>query len=458
MPLGCPGEAGRYAPLAYTLPHEALLRSADASLFFPGNPPLIEQPQSEQDVLTVSELTGQIKEVLEGEFPRVWVSGELTDLARPKSGHIYLTLKDDGAQVRGVIWRNTASRLGFQPEDGQHVLCGGEVDVYPPRGSYQLVIRQLQPQGEGAMQVALRQLQQRLTTEGLFDPAHKKPLPPIPRSIAFVTSPTGAAIRDFLEVLRRRWPAAHVLVIPARVQGEGAAGEIVRGIEQANQLHPAPDVLVVGRGGGSMEDLWCFNEEPVLRAIFDSRIPVVSAVGHEIDVTLSDLVADRRALTPSEAGEIVVPSRKEMQSQLAVARRRLGMALQSKLDSLQARLRELRRRRILRRPDEPLRLLSRKIDELEFRADRAVVQRLASKRDGLSALAGRLQSLSPLSVLGRGYSMTRREQDKQLLTGADQVEVGSRIITQLSSGDVVSRVEEINARSKGQQDLQPEEG
>ena len=293
----------------------------------------MEQPQNEQDVLTVSELTGQIKGVLEGEFPRVWVSGELTDLARPKSGHIYLTLKDDGAQVRGVIWRNTASRLGFQPEDGQHVLCCGEIDVYPPRGSYQLVIRQLQPQGEGAMQVALRQLQQRLETEGLFDPAHKKPLPPIPRSIAFVTSPTGAAIRDFLEVLRRRWPAVHVLVIPARVQGEGAAGEIVRGIKQANQLRPAPDVLVVGRGGGSMEDLWCFNEEPVLRAIFDSRIPVVSAVGHEIDVTLSDLVADRRALTPSEAGEIVVPSRTEMQSQLSASRRRLGIALQAMICS-----------------------------------------------------------------------------------------------------------------------------
>ena len=206
-----------------------------------------------------------------------------------------------------------------------------------------------------------------------------------------------------------------------------------------------------------MEDLWCFNEEPVLRAIFDSRIPVVSAVGHEIDVTLSDLVADRRALTPSEAGEIVVPSRKQMQSQLSAVRRRLGIALQAKLDSLQARLRELRSRRILRRPDEPLRLLARRIDELEFRADRGIDQRLISKRDWLSALAGRLHSLSPLSVLGRGYSMTRREQDKQLLTRADQVEVGSRILTQLSSGEVVSRVEEINARSEGQQDSQLEE-
>jgi exodeoxyribonuclease VII large subunit len=420
-------------------------------------PPLIEKPQTEQDVLTVSELTGQIKNVLEGEFPRVWVSGELTDLARPKSGHLYFTLKDDDAQVRGVIWRNTASRLGFQPEDGQHVLCGGEIDVYPPRGSYQLVIRQLQPLGEGAMQLAQRQLQKRLAAEGLFDPEHKKPLPPVPRSIAFVTSPTGAAIRDFLEVLRRRWPAVHVLVIPARVQGEGAAAEIVHGIEQANRLRPAPDVLVVGRGGGSMEDLWCFNEEPVVRAIFDSQLPVISAVGHEIDVTLADLVADRRALTPSEAGEIVVPSRKEMQARLATARRRLGIAVRSKIDSLHARLNELRSRRILRRPDEPLRLLARRIDELEFRADRAVDQRLVSQRDRLAVLAGRVHSLSPLAVLGRGYSMTRREQDQQLLTRADQVEVGGTILTQLSSGEIVSRVEQVNTRDGGHQAHQPEE-
>ena len=329
---------------------------------------MVDQPHHEPDFLTVSELTGQIKDVLEGEFPQVRVSGELTDLARPKSGHIYLTLKDDNAQVRGVIWRNTVSRLGFQPEDGQHVVCDGDIDVYPPRGSYQLVIRQMQPLGEGAMQLALRQLQQRLTAEGLFDPAHKKMLPAIPERVAFVTSPTGAAIRDFLEVLRRRWPAVHVMVIPARVQGEGAADEIVRGITLANQLRPTPDVLVVGRGGGSIEDLWCFNEEPVVRAIFESGIPVVSAVGHEIDVTLADLVADRRALTPSEAGEIVVPSREEMLARLETAGRRMAMAVMAKLKSLRARLEELQGRRILRRPDEPLRLLARRTDDLEFRA------------------------------------------------------------------------------------------
>ena len=418
---------------------------------------MVDQPHHEPDFLTVSELTGQIKDVLEGEFPQVRVSGELTDLARPKSGHIYLTLKDDKAQVRGVIWRNTVSRLGFQPEDGQHVVCDGDIDVYPPRGSYQLVIRQMQPLGEGAMQLALRQLQQRLTAEGLFDPAHKKILPAIPERVAFVTSPTGAAIRDFLEVLRRRWPAVHVMVIPARVQGEGAADEIVRGITLANQLRPTPDVLVVGRGGGSIEDLWCFNEEPVVRAIFESGIPVVSAVGHEIDVTLSDLVADRRALTPSEAGEIVVPPRQEMLARLETAGRRLAMAVMAKLKSLRARLEELRGRRILRRPDEPLRLLARRTDDLEFRADRAVGQRLTSQRDRLAVLAGRLQSLSPLAVLGRGYSMTRSEENGHLVTTAGQLKVGDRIRTQFSSGDVVSRVEDVNTGSEADQVTKPEE-
>jgi exodeoxyribonuclease VII large subunit len=409
---------------------------------------VIEQPQSERDALSVSELTDQIKKVLEGEFPRVWVTGELTDLARPKSGHIYLTLKDDDAQIRGVIWRNTVSRLGFQPEDGQQVMCSGDIDVYPPRGSYQLVIRQLQPLGEGAMQLALKRLQQRLTAEGLFDPAHKKVLPAVPERIAFVTSPTGAAIRDFLEVLRRRWPAVHVLLIPARVQGQGAAEEIVKGIELANRLRPPPEVLVVGRGGGSMEDLWCFNEEHLVRAIFDSQVPVVSAVGHEIDVTLADLVADRRALTPSEAGEIVVPSRQEMQSRLAILRRRLVMALQARLVSLQTRLNEIRSRRILRRPDEPLRLLARRVDELEFRVDRAVSQQLTRQRDQLAVLAGRLQSLSPLAVLGRGYSMTRRAVDQQVISRADQLQVGDRILTQLASGEVVSLVEKVNSQAE----------
>ncbi len=251
--------------------------------------------ESPEKPLSVFQLTSLIKGILEQAFPSVWVVGELSDVARPQSGHVYLTLKDDRAQIRAVIWRNAASRLRFNLEDGLEVICRGDLDVYPPRGSYQLVIRELEPRGEGALQQALRKLQQKLAAEGLFDPAHKKPLPRFPRRIAVVTSPTGAAVRDFVEVLRRRWQGVHVLIVPTRVQGEGAATDIAAAIQTVNRLSPSVDVMVVGRGGGSMEDLWCFNEEAVVRAIFASQVPVVSAVGHEIDVTLSDLVADVRA-------------------------------------------------------------------------------------------------------------------------------------------------------------------
>jgi exodeoxyribonuclease VII large subunit len=272
----------------------------------------LSHAESPEKPLSVFQLTALIKGILEEAFPSVWVVGELSDVARPQSGHVYLTLKDDRAQIRAVIWRNTASRLRFNLEDGLEVICRGDLDVYPPRGSYQLVIRELEPRGEGALQQALRKLQQKLAAEGLFDPAHKKPLPRFPRRIAVVTSPTGAAVRDFVEVLRRRWQGVHVLIVPTRVQGAGAAAEIATAIQAVNRLSPSVDVMVVGRGGGSMEDLWCFNEEAVVRAIFASQVPVVSAVGHEIDVTLSDLVADVRALTPSEAAERVVPALDEV--------------------------------------------------------------------------------------------------------------------------------------------------
>ena len=281
----------------------------------------------EPTVLTVSELTGQIKELLEEGLPAVWVAGEISNMSRPQSGHVYLTLKDDRAQIRAVLWRSTALQLRFALADGLDVICRGTIDVYAPRGSYQLVIRQIEPQGEGALQLALRQLKAKLAAEGLFDENRKRPLPRYPRRVAFVTSPTGAAIRDFLEVIGRRWRGLDVLVIPARVQGEGAAAEIAAGIRAANRLAHRPDVLVVGRGGGSLEDLWCFNEEVVVRAIVASEIPVVSAVGHEIDVTLADFAADRRALTPSEAAELVVPDREELLLRLDSNRQRLAAVL-----------------------------------------------------------------------------------------------------------------------------------
>ncbi len=404
-----------------------------------------DREQHEPHVFSVSDLTLLIKEVLEGTFPTVWVAGELSDVSRPRSGHIYFTLKDAGAQIRGVMWRNAASRLPFELHDGAAVVCGGNLDVYPPRGSYQLVVRDIEPRGVGSLLLALRQLQQRLAAEGLFDPQHKQPLPKFPRRVAFVSSPTGAAVQDFLEVLRRRWRGVDVLVIPVRVQGEGAADEIARGIAQANRVQPPPDVIVVGRGGGSVEDLWCFNEEPVIRAIFASRIPVVSAVGHEIDVTLSDLVADVRALTPSEAAELVVPDSDELQALLRTYQQRLVALLRQRWSSARTQLEALSRSRALRQPLDRLRELARRVDELELRATRAITTSHAQGRERISHMAERLESLSPLAVLGRGYSLTQRTHDGRLIDAAELVQVGDLITTRLSQGTITSRVETLES-------------
>ncbi len=397
--------------------------------------------QKDERPLSVSELTLQIKAALEADFSSVWVSGELSNVSRPHSGHVYLTLKDQDAQIRGVMWRSVASQLAFELRDGMEVVCKGGIDVYPPRGAYQLIIRRIEPLGVGSLQLALRQLQQKLAAEGLFDPQHKKPLPRFPRRIALVTSPTGAAIRDFLEVLRRRWRGVDVLVIPARVQGDGAAADLVRGIEAANALPEVPDVLVVTRGGGSLEDLWCFNEEPVVRAIFASQIPVVSAVGHEIDVTLSDLVADVRALTPSEAAELVAPSAEQLREQLANHRQRLSAALRGRAAMGRARLDALAGHRAFRRPFDRIQDLARTIDELDLRASRAMRYLLDRSRERLQGAAGRLESLSPLGVLQRGYSLTLRTEDEALVTDPRQLAIGDSITTKLAAGTLTSRVE-----------------
>ena len=391
---------------------------------------------------TVSELTEQIKETLGVAFAHVWVAGEISDLARPRSGHIYLTLKDEAAQIRAVIWRGVATKLPFQLEDGQAVLCSGRVDVYPPRGSYQLIIDQIEPQGIGALQIAFQQMFERLSAEGLFAPERKRTLPRFPKRIAFVTSPTGAAVRDFLEVVRRRWQNVQVLVIPAKVQGEGAAQEIVKGIETANGLSSRPDVLVVGRGGGSMEDLWCFNEEPVVRAIVASKIPVVSAVGHEIDVTLSDLAADVRALTPTEAAERIVPSTDELTTHLQNLQQRIRSSLRNRASDTRRRLDNIAGRRIFVRPFDRVQELTLRLDELENRASRSATLYATRAKESVGALAAHLESLSPLAVLARGYSVTQRTSDGAIVRDSRTVSSGDLISTKLANGSVVSRVEE----------------
>lgn len=397
--------------------------------------------------LTVSQLTARIKAAVEGEFPSVWVSGEISNFSRPQSGHAYFTLKDDQSQIRAVMWRGTMSRLKFDLTDGLDVICHGHLDVYAPRGSYQLVIDELQPKGVGSLELALRKLRDKLAAEGLFDPSRKRPLPAFPRCVAFVTSPTGAAVRDFLEVLRRRWRGTDVLVIPARVQGEGAAAEIVAGIRLANRLSARPDVLVVGRGGGSLEDLWAFNEEPVVRAIAASRIPTVSAVGHEIDVTLADLAADVRALTPSEAAERIVPAVEEIQARLRACRQRLRHAAQRRIVWLRARWQGLVAQRVFRRPFDIVHDRTRRLDELATQGTAAIQRVLRDRQNRLAMMAGKIQSLSPLDVLARGYTITQDVATGEVVRSTRQLRVGQQILTRFASGTATSRIEATDGES-----------
>jgi exodeoxyribonuclease VII large subunit len=392
--------------------------------------------------LTVGQITAQIKDQLESSFPEVWVAGEISNLSRPRSGHFYFTLKDPQAQLRAVVWRMTAGRVPFELRDGLEVICRGSLEVYAARGSYQLTVRHIQPKGLGALELALRQLKAQLDAEGLFDPTLKRPLPRFPRRVALVTSPSGAAIRDFLQVLQRRWRGTDVLIVPTRVQGEGAGHEIAAAIARVDRLRRKPDCLVLARGGGSLEDLWAFNEEVVVRAIHACSIPVVSAVGHEIDVTLADLAADVRALTPSEAAERVAPDAAEIAARLHHSRQRLLAALKSKASSARTRLDGLAALRVLRKPAQRIHDLARELDELQGRAGRAIGYRVQAARAAAGALAGRLESLSPLAVLQRGYSLTRREADDRLLHNAAELRAGERIVTRLAEGQVVSRVEE----------------
>ncbi len=396
-------------------------------------------------VLSISELTQGVKLLLEEGFPQVWVTGEISNLARPSSGHIYLSLKDAGAQLRAVLWRSGATRLRFEPRDGMEVFACGRVSVYAPRGEYQLVIEQLHPKGIGELELAFRQLKEKLSKLGYFAPERKKRLPLVPRRLALVTSPTGAAVRDMLEILGRRWPATEIVICPVRVQGEGAAQEIAQAINRLNRLRVSRglyiDVMIVGRGGGSLEDLWSFNDEVVAQAIFASQIPVVSAVGHETDVTIADLVADRRALTPSEAAEIVVPHRVEQQDTVNGFRTRLCGLMLHRLDVARRRTDDLASRRVFRLPLERVRELERRLDEWSCRVHRSAQQRSMRARERVQVAAARLESLSPLNVLARGYSLTRTGTEHEVVRNPDQVRPGDLLETRVQHGRILSRVE-----------------
>ncbi len=395
---------------------------------------------AEPEALTVSELTAYIKGILEDTLPSVWVTGEISNLSRPRSGHVYFTLKDDGAQIRAVMWKTTASKLRFDLAEGQHVVAFGGIEVYPPQGSYQIVLRQVEPLGIGALQLAFQQLQQKLQAEGLFDPRRKKPIPAVPTRIGVVTSPTGAAVQDFLEIALRRNPKLQAVIIPAMVQGPGAAASIMQAIRQAERIEPRLDVLVVTRGGGSLEDLWCFNEEPVVRAIAGCSLPTVSGVGHEIDVTLADLAADLRALTPSDAALRVVPDVAVLVEMLQGQAQRLRRSLDQKLQAYRERLEQLAGRPVLRRPHDFLMPLSRSVDELDRRASLAIQGVLERQKLKLGHCAAQLEALSPLAILSRGYGVTVSQSDQQVIKSIKQLTPGQKLKTHLTDGTFESVV------------------
>lgn len=356
-------------------------------------------------MLTVMQLTNLIKGVLAQHLPgTLHVVGELSNVTQPPSGHLYFTLKDEGSEVRGVMWRSDAAQLRFRLQDGLEVIATGSVDVYEPRGQYQFYARRLEPRGVGALELAFRQLREKLQREGLFDPAHKKPLPRFPRRLAVVTSPTGAAIRDILKILRRRFPCVDVFVCPVRVQGEGAAEEIARAIQLLNR-HAASlggiDVMIVGRGGGSMEDLWAFNEEAVARAIHASRIPIISAVGHEVDFTISDFVADVRAPTPSAAAEIAVPVLDDVLAMLEDYGRALHRNARHAIDVSMSRLETLARHEWFRDPHGRLARRAQQMDEITSRLRLAITRRLGAISRELHRCEVVLSSIRPDTYVQR---------------------------------------------------------
>lgn len=442
--------------------------------------------ESSRDILSVSQLNRQARQLLETHMPLLWVEGELSNVSIPSSGHWYFTLKDDQAQVRCCMFRNRNMGVRFKPQQGQHVLLRARVSLYEGRGDYQIIAEHMEEAGSGALQRAFDELKHKLSHEGLFNEAHKKSLPPLPKHIGVITSPTGAAIRDVLSVLERRFPSIPVTVIPVAVQGKESAPQIVKAIELANRCGLF-DVLLLTRGGGSLEDLWSFNEEIVARAIFNSQLPIVSAVGHEVDFTIADFVADLRAPTPSAAAELLVPDGEEWLDKFIGFEVLLEEAMLRRLQQWQKHLHHLRQR--LRHPRERLEQQSQRLDNLELRLKNHLKHLLVNYKNRLAQLqlrqqahhpqvrisqlservnnlqtrlhAGQyrlierkkqalgesvrmLNTLSPLNTLERGYALVTDPQTRQVVTDSDQAIPGAQISARLAKGELICRVEAIN--------------
>ena len=391
--------------------------------------------------VSVSELTAHIRDIIDLDplLKRVLVRGELSNYKVYSSGHRYFTLKDSEAALSCVMFRSDAERVRFRPENGMSVLCSGQVSVYARDGKYQLYVRQMQPDGVGDLYVAFEQLKARLQSEGLFASEHKKPIPVMPSRIAVVTSASGAAVRDIIRVLGKRWPLSKVIVLPVRVQGEEASREIAAAIRYANRWKVA-DLIIAGRGGGSMEDLWAFNEEITARAIYDSEIPVISAVGHEPDFTIADFTADRRAATPSNAAELAVPEREKVLESLAVTQLRADRAVRRILDSGARRLESLSSRPIMESPMAFIDQRRLDVDRFAERMDAAERHVLSENRQKYIRLVSALEALSPLRVLARGYSVVTLP-DGTVVRCSEQAAPGSLLRVRLSEGALNCRVE-----------------
>ncbi|UCF79271.1 MAG: exodeoxyribonuclease VII large subunit [Candidatus Eiseniibacteriota bacterium] len=391
---------------------------------------------------SVTELTRIVKSLLEANIGFVWVRGEISNLTLHSSGHMYFSLKDENAQLRCVMFRSAKSKLSFTPESGACVEAKGEITVYERSGQYQLSVHELVTAGVGSLQLALEELKRRLEKEGLFDPSRKRVLPAFPRAVGVVTSPTGAAIRDVVRIIRKRQPGVGIILNPVRVQGGGAAEEIANAIREFNEFGQV-DVLIVGRGGGSLEDLWAFNEEVVARAVFESRIPVVSAVGHEKDVTVSDLVADLRAPTPSGAAQMVVRDRSEVSRQVSTLGRSLLVAVQNRLSSLRREMERNAGRYGFRRVMDTVRQRMQRVDELARRVSVSTGKVLPQRRQHLESVAARLRALDPHEVLRRGYAVCRVQATGAVLREASQVRVSERVNVELHRGALICSVQEV---------------
>lgn len=395
-----------------------------------------------QSIYTVSQVNNYVKRLLDGDeaLSRIYVRGEISNYKRYPSGHHYFTLKDEQGAIRSVLFRGSAARLRFQPDNGMKVIAFGRVTLFPRDGSYQLYVDALTPDGVGELTIAFEQLKARLEAEGLFDPAHKKPIPRMPGTVGIITSSAGAAVHDMIRILGERWPMTQVKLLGVRVQGPEAPDEIAGAIAYANRWQVA-DVLIVGRGGGSLEDLWAFNDERVARAIYASALPVISAVGHEPDVTISDFVADLRAATPSNAAELAVPDRLEVSAALTSLRERLLRTQTLRLRRERDRLERCRAARSLRDPMAPVNDARLALDYSVRRLAAAQERSLHTQRERLSALTAALDAMSPLKVLARGYTVTER--DGALLSSVKQVELLDQLQVRFYDGTVQCTVNQI---------------